>query len=523
VMSVKRLIYLAEPLAKRKWPMVILAIVVIGALAGGLLWTFAPATAEATGSSGASVMYNLFATDAYVALPDGKAIYNYGFVGGRAGKSLTYMNSVTPHNVNDKTGAYASFDYNGVTTIPTGAPDPAGGAIQPGSVEEQLAGNAQWPAPLIYATVGDVVQIRMKNLGVKANPNAPNDPHSIHLHGLDVNAANDGVPETSVGAVPANAVDDNKDPIPGRGNVIVYMFSPKDAGTYMYHCHQEADIHVQMGMYGALVIYNKGDAAAATGPGANKGGKLYGWTYDKDYVLLMSEIDTRQHGSEDGKLDGDFNPVDYHPQYWQINGLSFPNTIHVGLPNWNEWIASHPGYDPFITGSVSTKHTPASIPKGDKVLVRMINMGFETQPMHMHGFHAKVIGSDERAWTWANNPLITPWGSGEEKQTLTIGSGETYDWLINMGLQSVTSTYPAGTQTRYDASGNPVVNTNTSVTNVIKNPDDVPYIAGPTVKGANGLETLQGQLFPFHNHDDYKATNNGTYPGGQFTMIETLP
>ena len=39
-----------------------------------------------------------------------------------------------------------------------------------------------------------------------------------------------------------------------------------------------------MGMYGALVIYNKGDAAAATGPGQGKGGNLYGWTYDKDYV-----------------------------------------------------------------------------------------------------------------------------------------------------------------------------------------------------------------------------------------------
>ena len=46
--------------------------------------------------------------------------------------------------------------------------------------------------------------------------------------------------------------------MPGAGNVIVYMFSPKNAGTYMYHCHQEADIHVQMGMYGALVDLQPG-------------------------------------------------------------------------------------------------------------------------------------------------------------------------------------------------------------------------------------------------------------------------
>jgi hypothetical protein len=48
------------------------------------------------------------------------------------------------------------------------------------------------------------------------------------------------------------------------------------------------------------------------------------------------------------------------------------------------------------------------------------------------------------------------------------------------------------------------------------------YIGGPTVPdGQSGLIT-PGQLFPFHNHDDYKATNNGAYPGGMFTMIMPL-
>jgi len=516
-MSVKILTYLGRPLVRRRWPLAILAIVAVGVVAGGLLFAFAGSPAVAKAPPGTTVVYNLFATDGYVALPDGGAIYNYGFVGGRAGVPLTFAKSVTPSDPDGKTGAYGDLTYNGNGTLAAGAPTPTPGPIT--GTEAELAGHAQWPAPIIYATVDDVVQIRFKNLGVNANPDAPNDPHSIHLHGLDVNAANDGVPETSIGAVPANAVT------PGAGNVIVYMFSPKNAGTYMYHCHQEADIHVQMGMYGALVIYNKGDAAAAFGPGANKGGKLFGWDYDKDYVLLLTEVDTRQHGAEDGIFEGDYqgdayNPVNYHPQYWQINGLSFPNTIHVGSGsfNWTDWIAAHPGYDPFITGSVSKTHGNSANPKGDKVLLRMINMGFETQPIHMHGFHAKVIGSDQRGWNWANTPK---WGEGYEKQTLTIGSGETYEWLLNIGQQSVTSTYPAETQTRYDPSGLPVANTDTSKT-VITAPDGDPYIGGPTVSGANGLP-MPGQLFPMHNHDDYKATNNGVYPGGMFTMIEVLP
>ena len=29
------------------------------------------------------------------------------------------------------------------------------------------------------------------------------------------------------------------------------------------------------------------------------------------------------------------------------------------------------------------------------------------------------------------------------------------------------------------------------------------------------------QFYPMHNHDDYKVTNQGVYPGGQLTLIQT--
>jgi len=469
-----------------------------------------------------TIIYNLYATDAFIPLADGSAVYNYGFVGGRQGVPLTFQNSVTPGGSRaGDTELWTSFTYTGNGNIPGGAPAPTGGPVT--GDETLLLGNAQFPAPLIYAAVGDVVEIRLKNLGTTLST-APNDPHSIHLHGLDVDAANDGVPETSVGAIPANSG------APGAGNVIVYMFSPQYAGTTMWHCHQEADIHVQMGMYGALVVYSKEDksnqysAYNNGGPGNGFGGTLFGWKYDKDYVLLESEIGPAQHVSEE--ISGDYNPVDYKPTYWFLNGLSFPNTIHVNLPGgWGDWIAAHPGYDPLIVGSVGAKSSDGS--KGQKVLIRMINMGYETQPMHMHGYHGKVIGSDQRAWIWANaaakNGLWnkgTPWGEGMEKNTLTIGSGETYEWLVNFGLQAVTSTYPSGTQTRFDGSG-PQSNTQTQFP-PIPDPSGPPYIGGPTVAGLVGLGGTS-QIFPFHNHDDYKATNNGAYPGGMFTALIPVP
>jgi len=237
----------------------------------------------------------------------------------------------------------------------------------------------------------------------------------------------------------------------------------------MYHCHQEASIHVQMGMYGALVIYNPDDPAAATGPGKGQGGVLHGWAYDKDVVLLLSEFDLGQHVAEQfAGARGGYNPVNYKPQYWFINGLSFPNTIHAGLGfNFTNWEAAHPGYDPLIVGSVTGGATGTA---GEKVLLRVINMGFEVQPMHMHGYHGKIIGSDQRAWPWANNPgnaamgiAQTPFGEGMEKNTLTIGSGETYEWLVDMGQQTQNSMYEAGVQTRYDpVTGLPVSNQDTA-------------------------------------------------------------
>jgi FtsP/CotA-like multicopper oxidase with cupredoxin domain len=329
----------------------------------------------------------------------------------------------------------------------------------------------------------------------------------------------------------------------------------------MYHCHQEADIHVNMGMYGALVVYNPLDAAALTGPGMGAGGMFGGFPYDKDYIMLVSEFDTRGHADEertyvDGGLaepnawDPDpYNWALYQPQYWFINGLSFPQTIHAGFPSgytYANWIAAHPGYETLYTGSVSTP--PGAVwdwqTPGDKVLLRVINMGFETQPLHMHGYHGKILGNDQRVWDWANKPgntalknpkLPTAFGLGLEKNTLTVGSGETYEWLVDFGQQSFQSLYPAGTGSCYDrvtnlpvpnAVGCPPIPANGDPLNVGVNQ----YVGGPTVTGLEGPTPNYdaagfgtSQYFPFHNHDDYKATNNGSYPGGMFTMLVPTP
>ena len=38
--------------------------------------------------------------------------------------------------------------------------------------------------------------------------------------------------------------------------------------------------------------------------------------------------------------------------------------------------------------------------------------------------------------------------------------------------------------------------------------------------GLQGEDMFFPQFYPAHNHDDYKVTNDGTYPGGQLILFQ---
>ncbi|MGH8583910.1 MAG: multicopper oxidase domain-containing protein, partial [Gammaproteobacteria bacterium] len=100
------------------------------------------------------------------------------------------------------------------------------------------------PSPTIRVEVGDRVRITLENTHYL--------PHTIHLHGVDHpyyldhpmhgdKRGNDGVPETSHIQV-----------MPGES--FTYEFTPRVAGTQLYHCHEQAPVHVAMGLMGLFVV-----------------------------------------------------------------------------------------------------------------------------------------------------------------------------------------------------------------------------------------------------------------------------
>jgi manganese oxidase len=235
---------------------------------------------------------------------------------------------------------------------------------------QPIQGTATLPGPTLEIHEGELVEITLTNLGpgrVGVHP----FPHTIHLHGLDVEQAHDGVPETS--------------PSVRVGESFTYRFRATHAGTYWYHCHVETVEHLTMGMYGALVVH------PADGPGRAWTG---GPPYDRAYTLVLSESDPAWAAAVAEDRSPDRRRFD--PRYFFVNGRSFPDTM------------DHP--DTHLMGHL-----------GDRVLVRLVNAGYGWRSMHMHGFHFEVVASDGR-------PLPQPY----LKDTLSIGPGERYDLLVTL-------------------------------------------------------------------------------------------
>jgi len=248
-------------------------------------------------------------------------------------------------------------------------------------------GRVQMPSPIIAITEGDELFLTLTNLGFVGRPDL-DDSHTIHWHGFpNATAIFDGVPEVSIAVLPAR-------------NFPYYYKAPPRPGTYMYHCHFEDSEHVQMGMDGVVFIRPAANPKWAYSDGST--------TFDREWTLLLNEIDTRPH---DGLLAvQEFVWSDYKPTYWIINGRSYPHTLLLNN-------------DPALPSQ--TISSLVQINGGETGLLRLANLGYEQQAMHLTGIPMKVVGEDA---TFLRGP------NGEDlsymTNTIYIGPGEARDVLF---------------------------------------------------------------------------------------------
>ncbi len=372
-----------------------------------------------------------------------------------------------------------------------------------------VAGKIRYPGPTIDAKVGETVTIHLVNNLPDTDGVGPKtaDPVSIVFAGQEgVTYSTDGINFTSPVAPHLDNSGDKTSlvsmaPQAAPGATIHYRFTPTKPGSFLYNSGTLPQKHIDMGLVGPMII-----RPASFDPNAPKAYSGAQSAYDVEYIQFLSAFDPDQHHRVE--LGGDYEPTAYLPQYWFINGRSFPDTIAgrnvVYLPNQPDsaLIGMYPG---------------------ERVLFRVINVDREVHPLHHHGNHIRVIAIN-------GHELITDTGNdlSRERFTETMNAGETVDGIFTWNPER------PGKDFGWDVYGNdPNRPVPVDVPPVFNNPNiSINYgdtYSGSPYLGKKGLLPPSVQALsinqngehyvPYHSHFENELENQGARPGGMFTLI----
>ena len=282
--------------------------------------------------------------------------------------------------------------------------------------------DANFAAPTIELKQGDDFYLSLTNVSMTMRPDLF-DPHTVHFHGFPQQPpVFDGMPEGSFGV--------------NMGSTVTYFYRLNDPGTYMYHCHQEATEHMQMGMLGNLYVKPLQDAVLA-GPNPSSipttanGKALAGYVYnDGDATtgyhvakaLQLTSMDHVFHELHLGVQPLPFkNMKDTYPM---INGRGYPDTVNpAALP-------PPPAKVDVLGAGAATSQPINSLinaAKGDRILLRLSNLSVTNYfTVTAQGLPMKVVGQGARELRGPDGKLLH-----YDTGSVTIGGGESVEVIID--------------------------------------------------------------------------------------------
>jgi FtsP/CotA-like multicopper oxidase with cupredoxin domain len=250
--------------------------------------------------------------------------------------------------------------------------------IQPGTTVRAWAYNGQVPGPEIRVREGDLVRIKLINhLRV---------PTTIHWLGLDVTPAMDGVAGL------------NQEPVVPEGE-FTYEFIATPAGSRMYHSHTDIAKQLALGLYGPFIVEPREPVRS--------------YEYDREYTVMLNEWDL-ELTPEVAAGKAPLGPRD--------------QTLRGGELGTDLFLMNGHSHDAI---------EPIRLAEGERVLIRLMNLGHLAHPIHTHGHSFKIVATD-------GNPV--PEGMELVKDTVLIGPGERYDielmgtnagvWMFHCHIES---------------------------------------------------------------------------------------
>src|ERR1700737_1765648 len=172
----------------------------------------------------------------------------------------------------------------------------------------------------------------------------------------------------------------SQDPI-APGGRFVYEFTLHQEGTYFYHSHMA--MQEMMGMIGAFVMHPK---------------NAYKPRVDKDFAIILQE-------------------------YAILPNINVPNTMNMEF-NWLTF-----------NGKSGPANTPLIVRHGERVRGRLINLGMDHHPIHLHGHQFVITGTEggrqpESTWGPANTVLV---GVAQSRDGEFVANNPG-DWMLHCHL-----------------------------------------------------------------------------------------
>jgi FtsP/CotA-like multicopper oxidase with cupredoxin domain len=164
------------------------------------------------------------------------------------------------------------------------------------------------------------------------------------------------------------------------GETFVYEFTLTHSGTQMYHPHADEMVQMAMGMMGMFIIHPRDGRHAV----------------DRDFAMLLHNWAVHPGTYRpDPSVMTDFD-------LWTINGKVFP------------------AIDPLVVRT------------GQRVRVRVGNLSMHDHPIHIHGVHFKIVGTDAgrvpAAAQWPTTTALVPVGNTMD---LEFVAGLPGDWALH--------------------------------------------------------------------------------------------
>ncbi len=272
--------------------------------------------------------------------------------------------------------------------------------LVPGVTFPVFAFNNRVPGPIFRVQENDWIKVNVTN--------ETEEMHTIHWHGVDLIYTMDGVPMVT------------QDPI-HPGETFVYRFQARPAGTRFYHCHWSTPLHMMSALHGAFIVDTPNDPVRARFP------------YTRDYVLMLEAFDVNFSRKHINEVLGGMKRVNKLMAMGKLNPIThgffrdyaeFEQAIADGWrPPYTRATAERSTPEPTFF-AINGKCYPATEPIGIKtdelIRIRLINGGFLSHHMHLHGHQFWKVAED-------GNPLPAP----IELNTVPVTPGKTVDIIVH--------------------------------------------------------------------------------------------